>query len=105
MFVERRMSLQKSHRKILAAYYCDCGNRPRLLPKSRFKGDEEIVFLHCNDAQRASMMTCDGLVCFPERLGEECRSAVTVAVVSSQDFLVVLLKTHTHIYETPRFQN
>ncbi|VVB03229.1 unnamed protein product [Arabis nemorensis] len=66
MFVERRMSLKKSHQKILAAYNCDCGKRPRLLPDSRSEGDEEIVFLHCNGTQQASMMTCDGFVCFPE---------------------------------------
>ncbi|VVA98778.1 unnamed protein product [Arabis nemorensis] len=66
MFTERRMSIQKSHRKILAAYNCDCPDRPRLLPESRFEGDEEIVFLHSNEAQRGSMMTCDGLLCFPE---------------------------------------
>lgn len=64
-FAERRMSFQKSHRKILAAYDCDCGGRRKLLPESRFKGDEEIVYLHCN-ASRPSM-TCDGLLCFPEQ--------------------------------------
>lgn len=63
-FVDRRVSLQKS-RKILAAYNCDCGRQPRLLPESRFKGDEEIVYLHC-DTTRPSM-TCDGLVCIPEQ--------------------------------------
>ncbi|KFK45102.1 hypothetical protein AALP_AA1G344300 [Arabis alpina] len=67
MFMERRMSLQKSHRKILAAYNFDPRDRPRLLPEPRFfEGDEQMVFLHCTDAQRDSMMTCDGLVCFPE---------------------------------------
>ncbi|KAG7570292.1 F-box domain [Arabidopsis thaliana x Arabidopsis arenosa] len=64
-FAERHMSLQKSRRKILAAYNCDCGGRRRLLPESRFEGDEEIVYLHC-DASRPSM-TCQGLVCFPEQ--------------------------------------
>ncbi|KAH0935160.1 hypothetical protein HID58_012277 [Brassica napus] len=63
-FVGRRVSFQKS-RKILAAYNCDCGAQPRLLPESRFKGDEEIVYLHC-DTKRPSM-TCDGLVCIPEQ--------------------------------------
>ncbi|KAJ0232932.1 F-box domain-containing protein [Hirschfeldia incana] len=65
-FVERRVSLQKS-RKILAAYNCDCGRQPGLLPESRFKGDEEIVYLHSNTTTRPSMMTCDGLVCVPEQ--------------------------------------
>ncbi|VVB03227.1 unnamed protein product [Arabis nemorensis] len=52
----------------MAAYNCNCDGRPRLLlPESRSEGDEEIVFLHCNDAQQASMMTCDGLLCFTER--------------------------------------
>ncbi|CAN6878641.1 unnamed protein product [Brassica oleracea] len=64
-FVGRRVSFQKS-RKILAAYNCDCGAQPRLLPESRFKGDEEIVYLHC-DTKRPSIMTCDGLVCIPEQ--------------------------------------
>ncbi|KAL1191158.1 F-box/LRR-repeat protein [Cardamine amara subsp. amara] len=64
-FAERRMSFQKNRRRILAASDCDCGGRRRLLPESRFKGDEEIVYLHCN-ASRPSM-TCDGLLCFPEQ--------------------------------------
>ncbi|EOA27181.1 hypothetical protein CARUB_v10023282mg [Capsella rubella] len=64
-FAERRMALQKSRRKILAAYNCDCGGPKRLLPESRFEGDEEIVYLHC-DASRPSM-TCQGLLCFPEQ--------------------------------------
>ncbi|ESQ55641.1 hypothetical protein EUTSA_v10027244mg [Eutrema salsugineum] len=63
-FVDRRMSLQKSQ-KILAAYNCDCGGPPRLLPESQLNGDEEIVYLHC-DTKRPSM-TCDGLVCIPEQ--------------------------------------
>ncbi|CAH2058211.1 unnamed protein product [Thlaspi arvense] len=62
-FVKRRINLKKS-RKILAAYNCKCGDRPRLLPESRFEGDEEIVYLHC-DATRPSM-SCNGLVCLPE---------------------------------------
>ncbi|CAH8356111.1 unnamed protein product [Eruca vesicaria subsp. sativa] len=64
-FSEKRMVLQKNHRRILAAYNCDCGDRPRLLPESRFEGDEEIVYLHCQ-ASRPSL-TCDGLLCFPEQ--------------------------------------
>ncbi|KAH0924798.1 hypothetical protein HID58_017054 [Brassica napus] len=40
-FSEKRMRLQKN-RRILAAYNCDCGDRPRLLTESRFEGDEEI---------------------------------------------------------------
>ncbi|KAJ4892230.1 F-box/LRR-repeat protein [Raphanus sativus] len=63
-FSEKRMSLQKN-RRILAAYNCDCGDRPRLLPESRFEGDEEIVYLHCH-ASRPSL-SCDGLLCFPEQ--------------------------------------
>ncbi|CAH2071715.1 unnamed protein product, partial [Thlaspi arvense] len=63
-FVEKHKSLQKN-RKILAAFHCDCGKRPRLLPGSQFEGDEEIVYLHC-DVTRPSM-TCDGLVCFLEQ--------------------------------------
>lgn len=63
-FAEKRKSLQKD-RKILAAYDCDCGGRPSLLPESRFEGDEEIVYLHCNAARPS--MTCDGLICFPEQ--------------------------------------
>lgn len=64
-FRDKHMSLPKS-RKILAAYNCDCGGRLRHLPdfESRFKGDEEIVYIHC-DAARLSL-TCDGLVCFLE---------------------------------------
>lgn len=64
-FRDKHMSLPKS-RKILAAYNCDCGGRLRPLPdsESRFKGDEEIVYIHC-DAARLSL-TCDGLVCFLE---------------------------------------
>ncbi|CAA0395636.1 unnamed protein product [Arabidopsis thaliana] len=63
-FVERRMSLQKK-RKILAAYNCKCGWEPRLLPgSSQCKGNEEIVYLHCNAAQPS--FTCDGLVCILE---------------------------------------
>ncbi|XP_013631846.1 PREDICTED: F-box/LRR-repeat protein At2g43260-like isoform X1 [Brassica oleracea var. oleracea] len=63
-FSEKRMSLQKN-RRILAAYNCDCGDRPRLLTESRFEGDEEIVYLHCL-ASRPSL-SCDGLLCFPEQ--------------------------------------
>ncbi|KAG7547130.1 F-box domain [Arabidopsis suecica] len=63
-FVERRMSLQKK-RKILAAYNCKCGWEPRLLPgSSRCKGNEEIVYLHCNAARPS--LSCDGLVCILE---------------------------------------
>ncbi|CAH8381138.1 unnamed protein product [Eruca vesicaria subsp. sativa] len=65
-FVERRVSLQKS-RKILAAYNCDCGQQPWLLPGSRFKGDEEIVYLHCDATTTRASMTCEGLVCIPEQ--------------------------------------
>lgn len=65
-FVDLRMSLQKS-RKILAAYNCDCREKPSLLPGSQLKGDEEILYLHC-DTTRPSM-TCDGLVCIPEQYG------------------------------------
>ncbi|KAL9302646.1 F-box/LRR-repeat protein [Arabidopsis thaliana] len=64
-FAERHMSLQNSRRRILAAYNCDCGGRRKLLPESRFEGDEEIVYLHC-DASRPSM-TCQGVICFPEQ--------------------------------------
>ncbi|CAH2058208.1 unnamed protein product [Thlaspi arvense] len=66
-FEEMHLSFQKSGktgRKILAACHCDCGGPPSLLPGSRFKGDEEIVNLHC-DATRPSL-SCDGLVCLPE---------------------------------------
>lgn len=62
--VEKHMSLQKNW-KILAAFHCDCGTRPRLLPGSHFEGDEEIVYLHC-DVTRP-LMTCEGLLCFPEQ--------------------------------------
>ncbi|XP_018433131.2 F-box/LRR-repeat protein At2g43260 [Raphanus sativus] len=64
-FSEKRMSLLQKNRRILAAYNCDCGDRPRLLPESRFEGDEEIVYLHCL-ASRPSL-SCDGLLCFPEQ--------------------------------------
>ncbi|XP_010507771.1 PREDICTED: F-box/LRR-repeat protein At2g43260-like [Camelina sativa] len=64
-FVERHLSLAKASRKILlAAYHCNCGVSPSLLPESRFEGGEEFFSLHC-DATRPSM-NCDGLVCFPE---------------------------------------
>ncbi|CAA7024109.1 unnamed protein product [Microthlaspi erraticum] len=59
VFLEKRMSLQKNHRKILAA----CRKWPSLRSKPQFVGDQEIVFVPC-DAARLSM-TCDGLVCFP----------------------------------------
>ncbi|CAE6190512.1 unnamed protein product [Arabidopsis arenosa] len=63
-FVERRMILQKK-RKILAAYNCKCGWEPRLLPgSSRCKGNEEIVYMHCNAARPS--LSCDGLVCILE---------------------------------------
>ncbi|VVB03241.1 unnamed protein product [Arabis nemorensis] len=65
MFVERRMILQKSRRKILASYFCNCSDRPRLLPGSRLEGDEEIVYLHRNPSRQ--VMTCDGLVCLPDQ--------------------------------------
>ncbi|KAG2241942.1 hypothetical protein Bca52824_096214 [Brassica carinata] len=65
-FSEKRMRLQKN-RRILAAYNCDCGDRPRLLTESRFEGDEEIVYLHCL-ASRPSL-SCDGLLCFPNKTG------------------------------------
>ncbi|CDY17933.1 BnaC04g02860D [Brassica napus] len=57
--------LESIRLKILAAYNCDCGDRPRLLTESRFEGDEEIVYLHCL-ASRPSL-SCDGLLCFPEQ--------------------------------------
>ncbi|XP_056853616.1 F-box/kelch-repeat protein At2g43270-like isoform X2 [Raphanus sativus] len=64
MFVRRRrMNVQKEP-KILAAHKCRCGDQPRLLPESRFEGDEEIVYLHCDDARPS--MSCEGLVCIPE---------------------------------------
>ncbi|CAA7042980.1 unnamed protein product [Microthlaspi erraticum] len=65
-FVDLRMSLQKS-RKIIAVHNCDCREKPRLLHGSQLKGDEEIVYIHC-DATRP-LMTCDGLVCIPEQYG------------------------------------
>ncbi|XP_019096859.1 PREDICTED: F-box/kelch-repeat protein At2g43270-like [Camelina sativa] len=57
-FTERRMSLQKNHRKILAAGV--------ERSESPFEGDEEIevVYLHCDDVTLPSL-TCDGLVCIP----------------------------------------
>ncbi|CAA7050466.1 unnamed protein product [Microthlaspi erraticum] len=66
-FGDMYLSFQKSGkncRKILAACHCDCGGPPSLLPGSGFKGNEEIVSLHC-DVTRPSM-SCDGLVCLPE---------------------------------------
>ncbi|VVB03200.1 unnamed protein product [Arabis nemorensis] len=80
-FEEKRKSL-RNNRKILAAFNCDCGGRLSLLPESRFEGDEEIVYLHCN-ATRPSM-TCDGLVCFPE-----------------QDWIVVLNPSTTQLRRFP----
>ncbi|XP_019086252.1 PREDICTED: LOW QUALITY PROTEIN: putative F-box protein At4g17780 [Camelina sativa] len=62
-FVERRMSLQKN-RKFLAAYNCDCSREPRLLQGSRFKGGEQIVYLHYNTTRPS--LTCYGLVCILE---------------------------------------
>lgn len=62
-FVQRRRSVKQS-RKILAAYNCNCGGRPCLLPESQFQGDEEIIYLHCDAAR--PMLSCNGLVCFPE---------------------------------------
>lgn len=67
MFTERRMKFRKSRKiSLLAAYNCNCGfYRPGLLPaESRFEGEEEIVYIHC-DATRPAL-TCNGLVCFPE---------------------------------------
>ncbi|KAG7570320.1 F-box associated interaction domain [Arabidopsis thaliana x Arabidopsis arenosa] len=64
LFVERRRTLQKNRRKILAAYNCNYCRRPSIHPESRFEGDEEIVYLHCDAAQPS--MTCDGLVCITE---------------------------------------
>lgn len=59
------MKLKKSRKILLAAYNCNCGRyRPGLLPESRFEGDEEIVYIHC-DATRPSL-AYNGLVCFPE---------------------------------------
>ncbi|XP_010507722.1 PREDICTED: F-box/kelch-repeat protein At2g43445 [Camelina sativa] len=65
LFMERRMNVQKNRRKILAAYNCNYGRRPCILPaETRFQGDEEIVYLHCDPALPS--MTCDGLVCITE---------------------------------------
>lgn len=66
VFTERRMNFKKSRKILLAAYNCNCGcYRPGLLPESsRFEGDEEIVYIHC-DGTRPSL-ACNGLVCFPE---------------------------------------
>ncbi|ESQ38953.1 hypothetical protein EUTSA_v10001524mg [Eutrema salsugineum] len=58
------MSVQKSRKILLAANNCKCGDRPSLFPESRFEGDQEIAFLHC-DAERPSM-AYNGLVCLPE---------------------------------------
>lgn len=64
-FVERHMNLAKSRRKILLAYYCDCGVSPSLLSGLRnLVWNQEFVYLHC-DATRPSI-SYDGLVCFPE---------------------------------------
>ncbi|XP_024010104.1 F-box/LRR-repeat protein At2g43260 [Eutrema salsugineum] len=54
------MSFQKSSlRRILFGYGGE--NRPSLSPESRFEGDEDMMYLHC-DTERPSM-SCDGLVC------------------------------------------
>ncbi|CAN8286686.1 unnamed protein product [Cochlearia groenlandica] len=57
-------SLRFNKRRILAAYNCDCGGQPRLLPESRLVRKVEIFTLHCDTSQPS--MTCDGLICFPE---------------------------------------
>lgn len=66
-FIDMHLSFQKSakrRQKILAAYDCDCCDRPNLSPESGSEGDEEIAYLHCNTSRPS--MTCDGLVCLPE---------------------------------------
>lgn len=80
-FVERHLNFQKSSRKILTAYNCDCGVSPTLLPESRFEKGEEFVSLHC-DATRPSM-SCDGLFCIPE---EECVNVLNPSTGQLQRF-------------------
>ncbi|XP_023640494.1 F-box/kelch-repeat protein At2g43270 isoform X1 [Capsella rubella] len=73
IFVERRMNIVKT-RKIIAAYNCDCGDRPRIIRQARLDeaDDEEIVYIHFGDSQLWNvwdgrpLMTCDGLVCIVE---------------------------------------
>ncbi|CAN8242120.1 unnamed protein product [Cochlearia groenlandica] len=57
-------SLRNKKRRILAAYNCDCGGQPCLLPESRLVRNVEIFTLHCDTSQPP--MTCDGLIYFPE---------------------------------------
>ncbi|CAA7024108.1 unnamed protein product [Microthlaspi erraticum] len=75
-FLEKRMSLQKNHRKILAA----CSKWPSLLSKPQFVGDQEIVNVPCHAAR---WMTCDGLVCFP---GPDWIDVVNPSTRQSQRF-------------------
>ncbi|XP_010512879.1 PREDICTED: F-box/kelch-repeat protein At2g43270-like [Camelina sativa] len=66
-FIEMHLSFQKSRRrqKVLAAYKCDCCDRPNLSPVSVMEGDEEIVNLHCDSTERP-LMNYEGLLCIPE---------------------------------------
>ncbi|CAL9235875.1 unnamed protein product [Arabidopsis halleri] len=70
MFVEKRMNVSKSG-KIIAAYNCDCGDRPRIIHEARL-GDQVFVYLHCFNARPSMicdsrpLLTCDGLVCIAE---------------------------------------
>ncbi|VVA96777.1 unnamed protein product [Arabis nemorensis] len=63
-FIEMHLNFQKyvkRRQKILAAYNCDCCDRPNLPPETGSEGDED---LQCNTSR--PLMSCDGLVCLPE---------------------------------------